>query len=671
MPRPLFIICGLFFLSGFPALVYQLLWQRALFHIFGVNIESVTIVVTAFMIGLGLGSLAGGFISKRRDIPLLPLLAIIECLIGAFGFFSLDIFHEVGGYVLGLSLTATAAVSLALVIVPTVLMGATLPILVAHLARRSRNVGDSLGLLYYVNTLGAGISCLVAAFFLFPFLGMRGSLHVAVLMNMTVAAGAMIAWLFGKKREIKDTAPGDRKTDKPVFSFPAVLALAFIGGYIALSYEIFFFRVVSYASGGIASYFAQSLGIFLIGMAVGSRYAGKCCASRSPQKVAKCILTGLILANMVGLLYLPLLNGAVQAGIDGFGPAFLMIFLFIAGWSVLLPGLAFFGIAADSSAGMRTALMYLANILGAAAGGIITGFELMDRFGLVDLAILLVIAGLACLAALVFMLPLNRGLRAKPVAVAAVLALGAFMLPLTTSSLLSNLQWKFPPEKPPFVQAVENRSGIIAVDQGGIVYGNGIYDGMFNTDLLHHDTNGIIRPFALSLFHAAPRDVLMIGLSSGSWAQVIVNNPEVDSVTAVEINPGYLSLIAGRPEVSSLLANPKFTVVIDDGRRWLRRHPERRFDAIIMNTSHYFRAHASSLLSAEFLELVKSHLKPGGIVFYNATDSRRVMRTACQVFPYGARFTNHMLVSNAPLDWDYARWRRKLEPYQIDDVPVV
>src|SRR3984957_6737091 len=81
----------LFFFSGFPALIYQLTWQRALFRAFGVNIESVTIVVTAFMLGLGLGSLAGGWLSKRRAIPLLPLLAAIELMTGAFGVVSLGI----------------------------------------------------------------------------------------------------------------------------------------------------------------------------------------------------------------------------------------------------------------------------------------------------------------------------------------------------------------------------------------------------------------------------------------------------------------------------------------------------------------------------------------------------------------------------------------------------
>jgi len=154
------VLCVLFFFSGFPALIYQLTWQRALFRIFGVNIESVTIVVTAFMLGLGLGSLAGGWLSKRRGVPPLLLLAAIELLTGAFGLASLAIFDRIGQMTIGLPLTVKAGVTLALVIVPTLLMGATLPLLVCNLVRRSGNVGSAVGLLYYVNTLGAGAACL-------------------------------------------------------------------------------------------------------------------------------------------------------------------------------------------------------------------------------------------------------------------------------------------------------------------------------------------------------------------------------------------------------------------------------------------------------------------------------------------------------------------------------
>jgi SAM-dependent methyltransferase len=144
----------------------------------------------------------------------------------------------------------------------------------------------------------------------------------------------------------------------------------------------------------------------------------------------------------------------------------------------------------------------------------------------------------------------------------------------------------------------------------------------------------------------------------------------VRSLTVVEINPGYLALVRGHAEVASLLVNPKVSIVVDDGRRWLRAHPERRFDAVVSNTTWHFRASVTNLLSVEFLDLVRRHLNPGGILFYNTTESPRVQRTGCSVFPYGARFTNHLVLSDAPIAWDFARWRGALEAYRIDGRPV-
>src|ERR1700761_9829497 len=106
------ILCVLFFFSGFPALIYQLTWQRELFRIFGVNSESVTIVVAAFMLGLGLGSLAGGWVSKHLKIGLLPLLASIELATAAFGLISLGVFEQVGAGIVDWALPTIALVNL-------------------------------------------------------------------------------------------------------------------------------------------------------------------------------------------------------------------------------------------------------------------------------------------------------------------------------------------------------------------------------------------------------------------------------------------------------------------------------------------------------------------------------------------------------------------------------
>jgi spermidine synthase len=661
------LLCVLFFFSGFPALIYQLVWQRALFRIFGVNIESVTIVVAAFMLGLGLGSLAGGALSKRTGIPLLPLLAAIELATGAFGVVSLGVFDRVGALTVAWPPPATAAVNLALVIVPTLLMGATLPLLVSHLVRRSGNVGGAVGLLYYVNTLGAGAACLVCTVLLFPFLGMQGAIYVAVAMNVAVALGALVVHHYDRPApEVSVSAAARPAVRAPALGFAPTLTLAAAGGFVSLSYEIFFFRAVSYTSGSSATAFAATLSAFLVGLASGARQAGEHCETLSREEAMGRAVRGLLIANALGVLFLPLLDQLAWLDRGVIGVAMLLVYLVARFWGALLPYLAELGIAADGPVGMRTAELYLANIAGAAAGSILTGFVLMDLMGLVGIAVTLALLGLAC--ALLLVLALALPARRKHVQLAAITAAAAIaviVIPIGSSDVLARLQWKGAANAKPLVQTIENRSGIITVDADGTVFGHGMYDGRFNTDL-KHDTNGVIRPYALSLFHPAPRDVLMIGLSSGSWAQIIAANPDVASLTVVEINPGYLTLIARAPEVASVLSNPKVRIVVDDGRRWLQHNPERRFDAIVSNTTWHFRANVTNLLSAEFLALVGQRLKPGGIFFYNTTDSARAQRTGCLTFAEGARFTNHMVVSATPIAWDFARWRRTLESYAID-----
>src|SRR5260370_23920574 len=180
------------------------------------------------------------------------------------------------------------------------------------------------------------------------------------------------------------------------------------------------------------------------------------------------------------------------------------------------------------------------------------------------------------------------------------------------------------------------------------------------------DRNFLVRPLSLALFHTQARDGLMIGLATGAWAQVISANPEVRRFTIVEINPGYLQLIRKYKAVKSILDNPKVEIVIDDGRRWLNRHPDQKFDAIIQNTTWHFRPNVTNLLSEEYLTLSAAHLRDGGIFMYNTTSSTRAMLTGCAVFPYAVREFNMMVGSNSPLRLDHARLRQVLEGLTID-----
>lgn len=195
LPGP--VLLAVFTVSGICALLYQLIWQRALLLIYGSNIESVTMVVSAFMLGLGLGSLLGGAVSKRPGIPLLFLFGCVEILIGAYGAISLSLFDIVGEATGTGSPLATGMLCFLLVLVPTLLMGSTLPLLVAHYVNASGNVGYSVSMLYFVNTLGAGLGAFLAAFVILGALGLQNSVLLAVALNLFAGATILFFWQKG------------------------------------------------------------------------------------------------------------------------------------------------------------------------------------------------------------------------------------------------------------------------------------------------------------------------------------------------------------------------------------------------------------------------------------------------------------------------------------------
>jgi len=195
-PIPATLLHFVFFVSGFSAILYQLVWQRSLFTIYGTSSESVTMVVTAFMLGLGLGSLAGGALSQSASWLLPALFAAAELAIGAFGLGSLELFHRVASITSGTSGLGVGLAALALLLAPTVCMGATLPVLVAYRIGGTRNVGDSVGMLYFANTFGSAAGCVAAAHFIFGRLGQTGAVQLAAGANALAAACVLASLLY-------------------------------------------------------------------------------------------------------------------------------------------------------------------------------------------------------------------------------------------------------------------------------------------------------------------------------------------------------------------------------------------------------------------------------------------------------------------------------------------
>ncbi|HKO17860.1 MAG TPA: fused MFS/spermidine synthase, partial [Acidobacteriaceae bacterium] len=247
-PEKLWPYYVLFFFSGFPALLYQIVWQRALFTIYGVNIESVTMIVTVFMLGLGLGSLAGGRLSRTPRVSPLLAFGAIETAIGVFGACSLTIFEHVGRLTAGRSTATTGLMAFALLLVPTMLMGSTLPLLVEHLVRQTQNVGKSVGALYSVNTFGSAAASFAAAYLLMRSLGESNTVRFACALNLIVGTAAIARSLYRADDHPVTRVYGEQAATTARFRMCVVLAG--VVGFVALAYEIMWYRLYSFATGG-------------------------------------------------------------------------------------------------------------------------------------------------------------------------------------------------------------------------------------------------------------------------------------------------------------------------------------------------------------------------------------------------------------------------------------
>jgi predicted membrane-bound spermidine synthase len=183
----------LFLVSGAAALIYQICWQRLLFESIGVDIESVTIIVSTFMLGLGLGSLVGGELADRHPGHALELFALVELATGVFGAFSPTLIRAVSAATVHGSLVTITAANFGLLLVPTILMGATLPILVSHVVRTYRNLGVSVGVLYFANTLGAALGAGLTGFVVLYYFGLTGTIYAAAALNVVISATVWFA----------------------------------------------------------------------------------------------------------------------------------------------------------------------------------------------------------------------------------------------------------------------------------------------------------------------------------------------------------------------------------------------------------------------------------------------------------------------------------------------
>ena len=653
-------ISVLFFVSGFAALIYQIAWQRALFQVYGVNTESVTIIVSIFMLGLGAGSMVGGFLSKKFPNHSIKLFLGFEIGAALFGIFSLKLIHFVGDLVITSGpLNSTLSIYL-LLSIPTMCMGATLPVLVSYLHRMTKNIGQSMSILYFINTLGSAVASFATVDLFFVLFGLQTTIYLAAFCNFLVV---ILVYLFIKKSENNLVIIDQKNATKNSIPFIAALGIAFLTGYISLSQEILWVRAIGFTAGGMPQVFGQVLGSVLIGVAFGALFADYLC--RQDKIKPLIIISGMLLISSIAYYFaMPLISLVFIQSLNGgliFSYFTVALIAGILGGALII--ISHYGIEKNHQVGLAVSWIYMANIIGATMGPLFTEFVLLDRFTLIQNIVGLVIFSI--IAAAILTIWYGRDDRKMRNFILSGVAVFGLILFFTHhffyNNLITKMQFKraYTPKTLMGV-VVENKTGIAtsAPDPilnsnpfAHIIYGGGVFDGVLYTNkdvarsimaIQHH------RLFIIGALHPHPKEVLQIAMSAGFWTQILSGYESIEHLDVVELNPGYLELAKHYPGYELYANNPKVSIHIDDGRRWLRKNPHRKFDMIILDTPHHFRSQVSSILSTEFVKLCKEHLKENGVYYQTVTASEDAIFTGAQNFKYIVPYENMYAASDTP-----------------------
>jgi spermidine synthase len=673
--RGLALLALCFFLSGATGLVYQTVWMRMLGLVFGHTVLATTTVLVAFMAGLALGS----WLLARRAPRLGNLIA-------AYGWLEVGI----GVYcaLLSLLLSAAAAIYLSLarglalsygsftlvqftlvglvLLVPTTLMGGTLPVLAQALTRDPGRLGRTIGLLYAINTFGAVAGVALAGYLMLPAIGNRWSLLVAAAANLAVGALAI-----GYARATgRAAAPG--ATPAPAAASAAltaegratVLALG-VSGAISMVYEVAWTRALALVIGSSTYAFTAMLLAFLIGIAGGSALYSWIRGRRraTPGRFAV-LQVGIALATVAAtLLYerLPalFLRGFAQSD----APASIQLIQIVVCIAALLVGTLFIGatfpcavsVAARGAGlvGEDVGRTYAVNTLGAIAGSALAGLVLIPVLGLHGSFRVAVIGNLL-LAAALFLGPPRPVRRRRQVAaaLATAMAVGAWFLPPWSQDVLSSGVAVYAQQ---YQQYGWEQFRTRAVPKRILYY----RDGPTASVTVHHEgdnlflrTNGktdastsydIITQLMLGhlpmLTHPTARAVLVIGLGSGVTAGAITGYP-LERLDVVEIEPAVVEAARFFGAFNAnVLDNPNVHVSIADGRNYLLLAP-RRYDVIVSEPSNPWIGGLASLFTVEMFQRARDRLQPGGVMVQwiqayslQAEDLKMVIRTFASVFP--------------------------------------
>jgi spermidine synthase len=726
------IAFAVFFLSGFAALLYQVIWQRMLVFFSGADVYSVTLIVTAFMAGLGVGNLAGGHLSdrlsKRRN---LVMFVVAEAAIMLFGILSKGFFYDFlykRHADLGQSGGLLWAILFFSLLWPTFFMGVSLPFLAKALTRDVSEAAPTIGRLYGINTLGAAGGALITTWVLLPRFGLEQTLKVGAALNL-VCAGALVLVLALKREPPEASRPRtalDHREPSPPFpqaagstgfTFGSWLLLYVLSGFIALSLEIIWFRLLNVMLKCTAFAFGTLLTIYLGGLGLGA-IAGTSLVKRSRRPVSTFLALQASIALVAGIAFAFLVSNTAEFLIPNLSTYFgirdplnvslalngilawwqdqslspetseeirrLVLFLVALPLLLILPSTTLMGLSFPylqkavqrdiDKIGRRVGALQVANILGCMAGASLTGLILLNEVG--TAVTLKIVLGLATTFAGLWLFNIFRT-RVGSLAFALTLIVVAVIALPSAKTLWSRLHGAAPGR----VVFAEDGSGVSLMRDDGTEsnpYITVFVNGLGYSWIPYGDIHTVLGALPL-LVHPEPHDIAVIGLGSGDTTFSLGGRPEVRSIRCIEILRPQLEnlrqLVQTHPDpgVVKLLEDNRVQHLSGDGRAYLMRS-ELRFDIIETDAQWPTTAYAGNVYSREYFELLKSRLKVGGFAVTWA-PTERIHQTFLSVFPYVLRFGDNVDVgSSQPISFDpaniYAEGQQKFVHHYFAEAGV-
>jgi spermidine synthase len=672
MPNQKILVLLLFFISGALGLVYEVVWSRMMMHVFGSTAIAVGTVLAAFMSGLAIGAwLIGKYADRSANCLRLYALLELGIALTAFGSHVLlgklapahQAMFQLAGSSEALFGVTRFVLAFVLVMAPTVLMGATLPVLTRYLVRRQDRVGVNLSTLYAINTFGAVTGVLLTGFFLIGKYGIHLPVYLAVFGNLLIG---LIAALASRRSQdfpasLHAGASQELQPTRQAFALGAgtyriVLFGLGVSGMTSFAYEIYWTRSLVFILGNSTYALTTMLSAFLTGIALGG-YLVRFVIGRTSDPAAMFgwiqVLLGVCSAIALPVLFtvadpqslnqylIQTSTSAFALVFAGFGVAFLLMLIPATLIGATFPLVGQIYVRTVDQAGASVGRLYGINTFGNVLGALLPGFFLLGWLGIQKGILAMAALNIALGFLLLFLRLMRRpgqGVWRFALPVLLILAIAVIgrapaQFEFPSDNELDRFQTLYYREGPLATTKVYtdpvSREKYMSVD--GIVIG-GTGNTEFKQLLLAHLPKLLLNDVSTEL---------SVGVGSAILLGESLRHSLVDRITGVEIEPG---VIRGAQwfarENHRVLENPRLTIVTDDIGSFLRTTSDRyRVISADEKTADEYASNGFSY-SLEYYELLNDHLAPGGLVAQwvpttlPPSQYRMVLKTFTEAFPH-------------------------------------